>query len=119
MIFNIFTRTGGNNGIVPSDRAPLIAGTSNAGSSNLYSRNDHIHPTEISRASLCSPVLTGTPTANTPYYDSSNSDFLHAYYHNKVFDECTYNELGDNSIATTAWVEARLADFFRQLNPSQ
>jgi hypothetical protein len=31
----------------------------------LYSRQDHIHPTDTTRAPLASPALTGTPTAPT------------------------------------------------------
>ena len=40
-------------------------GTQAAGTSNLYARADHVHPTDTSRAPLASPALTGTPTAPT------------------------------------------------------
>ena len=44
---------------------PIIDGTATIGTSLRYSRADHIHPTDTSRAPLASPVLTGTPTAPT------------------------------------------------------
>lgn len=45
---------------------PLINGTAAAGSSLRYSRADHIHPTDTTRAPLASPSFTGVPTAPTP-----------------------------------------------------
>jgi hypothetical protein len=45
--------------------SPLIDGTATVGTSLRYSRQDHIHPTDTSRAPLNSPGLTGTPTAPT------------------------------------------------------
>lgn len=44
---------------------PIIDGTGTVGSSLLYARQDHIHPTDTSRAPLASPALTGVPTAPT------------------------------------------------------
>lgn len=44
---------------------PLVNGTAAAGTSPRYSRMDHVHPTDTSRAPLASPALTGTPTAPT------------------------------------------------------
>ena len=49
-----------------SDAAPIVAGAATAGSSNAFSRGDHVHPTDTTRAPLASPALTGTPTAPTP-----------------------------------------------------
>lgn len=45
--------------------APLIDGTAAVGTSLLYARQDHVHPTDTSRAPLASPALTGVPTAPT------------------------------------------------------
>ena len=45
--------------------APIIDGTAAVGSSLLYSRQDHVHPTDTSRAPIASPALTGTPTGPT------------------------------------------------------
>lgn len=40
-------------------------GTQAAGSSSLYARADHVHPTDTTRAPLASPTFTGTPAAPT------------------------------------------------------
>jgi hypothetical protein len=45
--------------------APLIDGTAAVGTSALYARQDHVHPTDTTRAPLASPALTGTPTVPT------------------------------------------------------
>jgi len=56
---------GGGTGSTPSDTAPLMDGTAAAGASTLYSRGDHRHPTDTSRAPLASPTFTGVPAAPT------------------------------------------------------
>jgi hypothetical protein len=48
-------------------------GAQAAGSSNLYARADHVHPTDTSRAPLASPGLTGTPTAPTAAVDTNTT----------------------------------------------
>ena len=45
--------------------APLIDGTVAVGTSTLTARQDHVHPTDTSRAPLASPTFTGTPAAPT------------------------------------------------------
>lgn len=66
----------------PGNANPLVNGVAAPGASLLYSRQDHVHPTDPTRAPLASPVLTGVPQAPTA-------------------------TLGDNStaIATTAFVQ--------------
>jgi hypothetical protein len=44
---------------------PLVNGTAAVGTSLRYARQDHVHPTDTTRAPLASPALTGTPTAPT------------------------------------------------------
>jgi hypothetical protein len=69
----------GGGGGTPSDSAPLMNGVAAPGTSTLYSRGDHVHPSDTSRASvsyvdsqdalrapLASPVFTGDPQAPTP-----------------------------------------------------
>ena len=56
--------TSANTGQLAS-AAPLMDGTAAVGTSTLLARQDHIHPTDTSRAPLASPALTGTPTAPT------------------------------------------------------
>ena len=48
-----------------SNSVPIMDGTAAAGSLALWSRGDHVHPTDTSRAPLASPGFTGTPTAPT------------------------------------------------------
>lgn len=45
--------------------APLMAGTAAVGTSTRWARQDHVHPTDTTRAPLASPALTGTPTVPT------------------------------------------------------
>src|SRR5215469_1715960 len=50
----------------PSSAIPGMDGTGSAGVAVTYSRGDHVHPTDTSRAPLASPAFTGSPTAPTP-----------------------------------------------------
>lgn len=45
--------------------APTMNGTATIGTSFLFARSDHIHPTDTSKAPINSPALTGIPTAPT------------------------------------------------------
>lgn len=45
---------------------PSMDGIASSGASSNYSRGDHVHPSDTSRAPISSPALTGTPTAPTP-----------------------------------------------------
>jgi hypothetical protein len=45
--------------------APLMNSTALVGTSLLYARQDHVHATDTTLATLASPALTGTPTAPT------------------------------------------------------
>ncbi len=45
-----------------SATAPIINGTATVGTSLRYSRQDHVHPTDTSRAALASPTFTGQVT---------------------------------------------------------
>jgi hypothetical protein len=53
--------------------APLVDGTAAAGSSLRWARQDHVHPTDITRASLASPSFTGTPAAPTAVADTNTT----------------------------------------------
>lgn len=52
-------------GAQASDDTPVMDGTGAAGSSVKYSRGDHVHPKDTSKANLASPTFTGTPKAPT------------------------------------------------------
>lgn len=45
---------------------PVVDGTAAVGASLRYARQDHVHPTDTSRAPLASPSFTGTPLAPSP-----------------------------------------------------
>ena len=51
--------------VSPATVAPSVDGTAAVGTSLLYARQDHIHPTDTSRAPLASPNFSGTPTVPT------------------------------------------------------
>jgi hypothetical protein len=70
----------------PATVPPLMDGTAAVGTSLLFARQDHVHPSDTSRAPLASPTFTGDPKAPTPSPGDS-----------------------DTSIATTAFVAAAVA----------
>ena len=49
-----------------SNTNPLANGTAAQGVSSRVSRQDHVHPTDTTRAPLASPTFTGVPAAPTP-----------------------------------------------------
>ncbi|WP_306167769.1 phage tail protein [Pseudomonas sp. Marseille-P9899] len=65
---------------------PLMDGVATPGVSAKTAREDHRHPTDVTRAPLESPAFTGWPTANTPGVGVNNAQ-----------------------IATTAFVSAAVA----------
>lgn len=84
----------------PSDSIPLTDGIAAPGTASEFSRGDHVHPTDTSRAAvtyvdaqdalkapLASPALTGNPTAPTPTAGDN-----------------------DTSIATTAFVSTAITN---------
>jgi hypothetical protein len=48
-------------------------GTAAVGTSLRYARQDHVHPTDTSRAALASPTFTGTPAAPTAAADTNTT----------------------------------------------
>ena len=44
---------------------PSMDGTASTGTSKRFAAEDHVHPSDTSKAPLASPALTGTPTAPT------------------------------------------------------
>jgi hypothetical protein len=73
-------------GSTPSNANPLMDGFAAPGTLGTFSRGDHIHPTDSSRAPIASPTFTGDPKAPTPGPGDN-----------------------DTSIATTAFVTAAIA----------
>lgn len=59
---------------------PLINGTAAVGTSLRYARQDHVHPTDTTRAALASPTFTGTPAAPTAAADTNTTQLATTAY---------------------------------------
>lgn len=55
-------------------------GTAAVGTSKRYARQDHVHPTDTTRAPLASPALTGTPTSTTAAADTNTTQIATTAY---------------------------------------
>lgn len=77
----------------PSNTAPGMDGTAAAGIAATYSRSDHIHPTDSTRAPINSPVFTGQPTTPTPIGDTITISGIQ----NVALDDLQRVELTDGS----------------------
>jgi hypothetical protein len=55
-------------------------GTQAAGTSTLWARADHVHPTDTSRAPLASPTFTGTPAGPTAAADTNTTQLATTAY---------------------------------------
>ncbi len=56
-----------------SSTNPLANGAAAVGTSLRFARQDHVHPTDTSRAALASPTFTGTPAAPTAAADTNTT----------------------------------------------
>jgi hypothetical protein len=59
---------------------PLVNGTAAVGTSLRYARQDHVHPTDTTRAPLASPSLTGTPLSTTAAADTNTTQIATTAY---------------------------------------
>ena len=94
---------------------PLVNGTAAVGTSFRYARQDHVHPTDTSRAPIASPAFSGVPTvptaaAGTNTTQAASTAFVQTAVANLVASAPaaldTLNELaaalgGDANFATT------------------
>lgn len=55
------------------DGTPAMDGSASRGTGTHFARNDHVHPTDTSRAPLASPTFTGTPAAPTAAVDTNTT----------------------------------------------
>lgn len=55
-------------------------GTAAVGTSKRYARQDHVHPTDTTRAPLASPTFTGTPAAPTAAADTNTTQVATTAY---------------------------------------
>jgi hypothetical protein len=59
---------------------PLVDGTAAVGTSLRFARQDHVHPTDTSRAALASPTFTGVPAAPTAVVDTNTTQLATTAY---------------------------------------
>jgi hypothetical protein len=59
---------------------PLVDGTAAVGTSLRFARQDHVHPTDTTRAALASPTFTGTPAAPTAAVDTNTTQLATTAY---------------------------------------
>lgn len=79
----------------PSNANPIMDGVPTPGTGTTWSRNDHVHPTDTSRAPVNSPTFTGDPKAPTPAPGDN-----------------------DTSVATTAFVQTAIGSLAAVRNGS-
>lgn len=53
--------------------SPAMNGTASVGTSLRYARQDHVHPSDTTKANLASPTFTGTPAAPTAAADTNTT----------------------------------------------
>lgn len=63
-----------------SDATPSMNGMGASGTSSEYSRADHVHPKDTSKADLASPTFTGTPKAPTAAAGTNNTQIATTEY---------------------------------------
>jgi hypothetical protein len=101
--------------------APVMDGTATVGTSLRYARQDHVHPTDTSRAPLASPTFTGTVTipagaSISGYLTTSSASSTYAPLASPALTgtpTAPTATLGTNTtqIATTAFVIANSSSF--------
>lgn len=76
-------------------------GSQAAGTSNLYARADHVHPTDTSRAPLASPTFTGTPAAPTAAVDTNTTQLATTAFVLAQAASATPAALGSAAVGTS------------------
>ena len=51
--------------LIRPNATPSMDGTAATGTAKRFALQDHVHPSDTTKAPLASPALTGTPTAPT------------------------------------------------------
>ena len=82
---------------IPSDTAPIVNGSAAPGTSTRYSRADHVHPTDTSRASAATVIELSKPNLLDNWY------FLYGQVINNDYSEIgtfPVNQRGQQSYST-------------------
>jgi hypothetical protein len=99
---------------------PLINGTATVGTSLRYSRQDHVHPTDTTRAALASPTFTGTPRAPTAALGTNTTQIATtAYVKTEISNSTAANVSGTVAIANGGTGQTTAANAINALVPSQ
>lgn len=77
-----------------SSVSPQMNGTAAAGTSGKMAREDHVHPTDSTRAPLASPSFTGTPTAPTPASGDNTTKLATTAFVKTAVDNSKSNDAG-------------------------
>lgn len=89
---------------VATTTTPKMDGTAAVGTETAYSRGDHVHPTDTSRAPLASPALTGTPTAPTANYETNSTQIATTAYVDTARKSASIEYIvGTQAASTNAW----------------
>jgi len=70
---------------------PIVNGTAAVGTSLLYSRQDHVHPTDTTRAPTASPSLTGTPLSTTASVDTNTTQIATTAFVRDYISDTTWS----------------------------
>ena len=92
--------------------APAMDGVQTVGVSLKYSRDDHIHPTDTSRAPINSPTFTGVPTAPTAAPGTNTTQLATCAFAlaNAVADgSVTFVKIANSALATVTDFLAAIA----------
>lgn len=87
--------------------APLMDGAAAVGTSTRFARQDHVHPTDTSRAPLSSPTFTGVPAAPTAAVDTNTTQIattafvIRQGYLNSATAASTYAPLASPTLTGT------------------
>jgi hypothetical protein len=65
---------------VASSTTPLMDGTAAVGVGAMFARNDHVHPTDTSRAPLASPNFSGVPLVPSPSNTDNSAAVANTYW---------------------------------------
>lgn len=92
---------GGGSSPSPATANPLMDGTAAVGTSDKYAREDHVHPSDTTKANLASPALTGTPTAPTATAGTSTTQIATTAFVNTAVD--SVSKLVFTSFSGQSW----------------
>lgn len=84
-----------------SSSTPVMNGSAAAGTSKKYSRADHVHGSDTSKADLASPTFTGTPAAPTAAADTDTTQLATTAYVIGQAASATPAALGSAAVGTS------------------